>query len=245
MATRYHVGAKQLQGDIAAYSKRFDLLEVPTGTGKGAVSGATLKRWRKAVPPHFEFAAIAGAHLTKLVSSAAFDADLAALLSAVEILRARTILVSTPLEVTPGKVWRDRMSRLLDKLPRDATQVAWDPRGVWEVEDAAVAARKWGIVLVVDATRDPVPAGAVAYTHLRALGETRSYGSAALERVVKAIGERREAYVVLESSSALAECKRLRALAQAGKRSAVGGSGRIVRPKSTSAAVRVTDDEQE
>ncbi len=246
MVTRYHIGAKGLRGDISAYAKRFDLLEVPTGaTGeKGVMSATALRRWRKAVPPHFEFAAIAGPKLSKLVSGDAYEAERAGLVAAVEALQARTILLQTPMEVTPSKVWRERMSKLLDRLPRDATQIAWEPRGVWEIEDAAVAARAWGIVLIIDATRDPVPAGPVVYARLRGIGETHTYGSAALDRVVRAIGERREAYVVLETTTALAECKRLRALAQGGTRTAkVGGGGRIIRPRSP--LVRVKDDEQE
>jgi uncharacterized protein YecE (DUF72 family) len=245
MATRFHIGAKQLRGEISAYAKRFDLLEVPvfaTGT-PGAVSLATMRKWRKAVPPHFEFAAVAGSHVARTMPGEALDADLSALVSAVDALQARTIVLPTPVEVTPGRAWRDRIAKLLDRLPRDATQIVWEPRGVWEIEDAAVAAKKWGIVLVVDPSRDPMPAGPVVYTRLRALGETRSYGSAALERVVGAIGERREAYVVLETASALEECKRLRTLAQGMRTAKVGGGGRILRPRV--ARVRVKDDEQE
>src|SRR5207248_9892413 len=122
----------------------------------------------------------------------------------------------------------DRMAKLLDRLPRDATHIVWEPRGVWEVEDAAVAAKKWGIVLAVDAARERVAAGPVAYARLPALGETRSYGTAALERVVHAIGARRDAYVVFETASALAECKKLRSLAQGSKKKFEGGMGRIV-----------------
>ena len=63
MATRVHIGSKELRGDIAAYAKRFDLLEirgVEAANLKLAPTTATLKRWRKAVPPHFEFGVIAG-----------------------------------------------------------------------------------------------------------------------------------------------------------------------------------------
>jgi len=246
MPVRFHIGAKQLRGELSAYAKRFDLLEVQTGAAgsKGTATVATLKRWRKQVPPHFEFVAVAGPALSKLVAGDAFEAELTGLMAAVEALQARTILIPTPMEVTPGKVWRDRMTKLLARLPRDASQVAWEPRGVWEVEDAAVAAVKWGIVLVVDPTRDPVPAGTVAYARLPAIGETRSYGAAALERVITAIGDRRDAYVVLETTTALEECKRLRTLAQGTKKvTKVGGNARLIRPRG--AAVRVKDDEQE
>jgi uncharacterized protein YecE (DUF72 family) len=246
MAVRFHIGAKQLRGELSAYAKRFDLLEVQTGAvgAKGVATVATLRRWRKQVPPHFEFVAIAGPALSKLVAGDAYEAELAGLVAAVEALQARSILIPTPMEVTPGKVWRDRMTKLLARLPRDASQVAWEPRGVWEIEDAAVAAVKWGIVLVVDPTRDPVPAGSVVYARLPAIGETRSYGAAALERVIAAIGDRRDAYVVLETATALEECKRLRTLAQGVRKvTKVGGGGRLIRPRG--AAVRVKDDEQE
>jgi hypothetical protein len=94
----------------------------------------------------------------------------------------------------------------------------------------------------VDPARDPVPAGPVAYARLRALGETRSYGASALERIVKAIGQRRDAYVVFETDKALDEAKMLRRVAQGtGKKD--GGLGRVVRPRA--ATVKVRDDEQE
>ena len=245
MGTRFHIGAKELRGGIEAYAKRFDLLEVALGAAGDprAPTVSTLRRWRKLVPPHFDFCVVVGPSLAKLKASDALDKELAATKAAVDALQARCMLIPTMADVTPSVLWRDRMSKLLDRMPRDATHVVWEPRGVWEVEDAAVAARKWGIVLAVDAARDPVPAGPVAYTRLPALGETRSYGAAALERVVKAIGTRRDAYVVRETASALTECKKLRQVAQGTKKKFEGGMGRIVRPRG--ATVKVRDDEQE
>ncbi len=240
MATRFHIGAKELRGAIGAYAKRFDLLEVRAA---GAPSGpAALKRWRKSVPPHFEFSVVAGAALGRLKPSPELDRDLEATVAARDALQARCILLPTPVEVTPSAVWRERLARVVERLAHDAGHVAWEPRGVWEHDEAAAFAKKIGLVLVTDASRDPVPLGPVAYVRLRALGETRSYGAAALERVVQAIGDRREAYVVLETDSALEECKRLRQLAQRPS-SFRGGMGRVVRPRGTTMKVR--DDEQE
>src|SRR5439155_18521563 len=133
----------------------------------------------------------------------------------------RVIVISTPPEVTPAAVWRDRLKRVIDKLPRDVTLVVWEPHGLWETDDAAALAKKLGVILAVDASRDPVPEGQIAYVRLRALGETRSFGPSALERVVESIGPRRDAYVVLETTSALTECKTLRRIAQGEKK--VGG----------------------
>jgi uncharacterized protein YecE (DUF72 family) len=244
MATRFHIGAKDLRGSIDAYAKRFDFLEVVMleAGDKRAVTQTTMRKWRKTVPPHFDFCVVVGPNVAKLKASAALDEELAAAVAAVDTLQARCLMIRTPADVTPGNVWRDRMGRLLERVQRDATRVIWEPRGVWEVGDAALAAKKWGIVLAVDAARDPVPAGPVAYTRLRALGETRSYGASALERVVVAIGPRRDAYVVLETDKALVEAKTLRRIAQGvGKKT--GGLGRVIRPRA--ATVKVRDDEQE
>jgi len=247
MATRYHIGAKDLRGTIEAYAKRFDLLEVRLAAAdkpKQGPTAATLRKWRKAAPPHFEFVTVLGPALGKVRPSAELDAELAIALEWITILQCRMVLLPTPADVTPSQLSRDRIAKLCDRLPRDVTQVAWEPRGVWEVDDAAVFAKKLGITVVVDPTRDPVPLGPVAYARLRAIGESRSFGPAALERVTKAVGDRREAYVVIDSPTALTECKRLRSLAQRTKVSKEGGKGRVLRPRSTT-TFKVRDDEQE
>jgi uncharacterized protein YecE (DUF72 family) len=244
MATRFYIGAKALRGDVASYAKRFDLLEVASGLAGAAVpSIPTLKRWRKAVPPHFAFTVVAGPEVSSLRPGEALDKARALATAAADVLEARSILLPTPAEVTPSQVWRDRLARVVESFRRDVTNLVWEPRGVWEVEDAAVLARKLGLVLAVDAARDPVPAGPVVYTRLRALGETRSFGPSALERVIDAIGVRRDAFVILETDSALAECKLLRRLAQTPDTGDRKNATRIVRPRSGS--VKVRDDEQE
>lgn len=248
MATRVHIGSKELRGDIAAYAKRFDLLEVrgvDAASLSLAPSVATLKRWRRAVPPRFEFAVVAGPNLSKLKPSEASEAELEAMLAAVTALQARVLVVPTPPEVTPSTLWRKRFATLLERLPRDASTVVWEPSGLWEHEDAAVQAREWGVVLSVDPSRDIVPPGPVAFARLRALGGTRAYSTAALERVAEAIGERREAYVVIETQSALKEAKTLRGLFRAGGARAVGGLGRLIRPRHAAFELSGDDDEQD
>jgi uncharacterized protein YecE (DUF72 family) len=245
MPTRFHIGAKALKSSLGTYAKRFDFLEVKTGAvpREPTPSVSTLRKWRKSVAPTFDFSVVAGPALSMVKAGAALEDDLKAALAAVDALEARCVLIQTPPDVTPSKLWRDRMAKLVERFPRDVTQVIWEPRGVWETEDAAVAARQWGIVLAVDAAREPVPLGPVAYVRLRALGETRAFGAAALEKVVRAVGERRDAYVILETESALAESKRLRALARTVSGGTRGGMGRVLRPRAL--AVKVRDDEQE
>lgn len=248
MATRLHIGSSELRGEVAAYAKRFDLLEVRGEAApsiRQAPSAATLRRWRKAVPPHFDFAVIAGPNLSKLKTSEAFDVELDAMKNTATILEARLFVIQTPSDVTPSKLWRDRFAALLDKLPRDASTVVWEPSGLWELEDAAVQAKSWGVVLSVDPARDLVPVGPIVFGRLRALGGTRAYSRAALEKVAAAIGpERRDAYVVFETKGALKEGKTLRQLVRASssKRDA-GGLSRLVRPRGAALVLDESDDE--
>ncbi|MBX3188694.1 MAG: DUF72 domain-containing protein [Labilithrix sp.] len=245
MPTRLHIAAKELRGDLAAYAKRFDLLEVrgvEAARLRAAPSAATLRRWRRAVPPQFEFAVLAGPSVGKLKPGDAFEAEVQAMLAAATVLESRVLVVPTDASVTPAKIWRDRLGSLVDRLRHDAIDIVWEPSGVWEIEDAAAQAKKWGIVVGVDPARDVVPAGPVAYARLRAAGGTRAFSTAALQKVADAIGERRDAYVIIETAAALKEGKVLRTLFRPTKPKRVGTS-RLIRPRG--APLRVRDDEQE
>ena len=248
--TRYHNGARRLEGSITAYAKRFDFLEIHMqARGRPAPTSATFRRWRKQVPPHFDFSVVLGPVASTLKAGSALDAEIDGALAGADALQARCMLVATPPEVTPAPIWRDRLATVIARLTRDATQVAWEPRGVWEIDDAQRLAQKLGVLLVVDPLRDAPPPGPTFYGRLRAMGETRSYGTSALERVVATIGVRRDVYVVIETASALTECKRLRTILQGGS-SKTGGTARVVRPRDAGAptlsgSLRVKDDEQE
>ncbi len=250
MTSRWHIGAKQLRGAIAAYAKRFDFLEVRAAQpgaadhpdGPPGPSLATLKRWRKSVPPTFDFAVVAGPSLSRVKASEGANLEFDAAQAAIDALEARCFVLRTPPDVTPAALWRDRISKLVTRMPHDVTHFVWEPSGLWEAADAAAQAREWGVVLALDPARDPVPPGPIAYLRLRALGETQSFGPIALERIVKAVGSRRDVFAVIESDSAETEAKRLRQIARKGRPAAVGGGARLVRPRG---GIVVRDDEQE
>jgi uncharacterized protein YecE (DUF72 family) len=251
MTSRWHIGAKELRGAIAAYAKRFNLLELRVTLGTPAqpeAAGftptlATLRRWRKSVPPHFDFSVVAGPALSRVKASDLADRELEAARAAIDALQARCFVLRTPPDVTPAAVWRDRIAKIVERVPHDVTHFVWEPSGVWELETAAAQAREWGILVAVDPARDAVPAGPVAYLRMRALGETRSFGPIALERIVRAVGARRQVFAVIETDSALAEAKRLRQLVKTLRDAGpVGGGARLVRPRG---GIVVRDDEQE
>jgi uncharacterized protein YecE (DUF72 family) len=250
MSTRWHIGARHLRGAITAYAKRFDLLEVRIAAGNDADSDtppgpslATLRRWRKSVPPHFDFAVVAGPHLSRARGGPGADREFDAARAAIDALEARCFVLHTPPEVTPSSLWRDRIGKIVGRLPRDVTHFVWEPSGLWETLDAAAQARDWGVVLAMDPAREVVPTGPVAYLRLRAIGETQSFGPVVLEKVVTAVGSsRREVFAILETDTAIQEAKRLRQLARRSRPATVGGGARLVRPRG---GIVVRDDEQE
>jgi uncharacterized protein YecE (DUF72 family) len=245
MATRLHIGAKELRGDFAAYAKRFDMLEVRGLDAQNlryGPSASTLRRWRRAASPAFEFAVVTGPNLAKLRPCEAFDTELEAMQATATILESRVLVVSTPPEVTPSKLWRDRLRGTIDRLRSDVATVVWEPSGLWEYDDAVDFGKKLSVVVAVDPARSEIPAGAVAYGRLRAMGASRAFSTASLQRIAEKIGDRRNAYVVIETAGALKEGKVLRKLVRGAKAGKRGGLGRIVRPQ---AQLHVRDDEQE
>ena len=134
MTPRWHIGAKDLRGAISAYAKRFDLLEVRVALGdskeKTEPSLATLKRWRKAVPPHFDFAVVAGPHLSSAKAGDLAQMELDAARAAIDALQARCFVLRTPAEVTPTSLWRGRIGKIVERVPHDVTHFVWEPAGL-------------------------------------------------------------------------------------------------------------------
>lgn len=217
---RVHIAARELKGTLPSYASKFGLLELHPAVLPGGTAGTprtnptlkTLRAWRKEVGPAFEFCIVAPPSLRAPRPSEALDAEVAATLAMVDAVQARTMLVQTSSEVTPSNVWRDRLAKLFARLERGGTQIVWEPSGLWEAEDAAVFAKKLGVVLCVDPFQAGVPRGPIAYLRLRALGETRSFGGARLEALANELRERREVYVVLEAPRALGTAQTLAAL---------------------------------
>ena len=234
----WHVGLPALSGDIARYAQRWGLAEVrPVDTSIPAA--ARLRSWRKQVPPAFAFSVVLPRVVGELRPCAALDAALAKSLEVARTLEARAIVLATPSTVTPTELNRKRLADLAARIPHDAVTLAWEPHGLWEIEESARVARRLGLVLVVDAAREPVPDGPVAYVRLRGLGESSRLGPQAIERVADAIRDRREAFVVVETSGVMAVAKAL-AAARTPERSA-RAVGLVVKPRTR----LVAEDEEQ
>lgn len=236
--TTVHVGLPAHQGSLERYASHFDLLEIrPIDTPLPKSPG--LRKWRRAVPPTFVFSVVVPNVLSALPSSAgeAGDKALKTTLATAEALEARCIVLTTPPSVTPTSLNRRRLEALLAQLPRDVVTIGWEPRGIWSPEEAEKWARELGVHLIVDASQQVPPKGAVLYTRLRGIGAHVRIGAGPVGRVREALVDRREAFVVIESEGPKRIAEALRApLEGGGNRPPVAA---VLRPQ-----MRAEDEEQ-
>ena len=236
---RHHLGLPLLRGTLERYAERYDLLEVHFDAGP-VPKPNTLRGWRKKVPPAFVFSVVMPRVVSELKPCAELDAALTQANAAALALEARCVLIPTPPSVTPTEANRKRLAALVERIPHDAVTIGWEPHGVWEVEEAAKLAHKLGVVLVVDPAKEAAPPGPIAYFRLRGLGETSRLSPAALERVADELRDRREAYVIIESTGPVAVAVALRKhLAKRGASPRMPGA--VLRPRTT---LHAEDEEQ-
>lgn len=234
------VGLPSLTGDIETYAARYDLVEVrPIDTS--LPKPAALRKWRKAVPPSFVFSVILPRAVASLDLGTALDAALEESLAVANALEARCVVLQTPPDVRPTSANKKKLAALFAKIPPEGTVRCWEPMGIWERDEIVDVARSLDVIAVLDAARDPLPPGNIAYTRLRALGELSALGAATIEKVADRLRKRREAFVVVEGKG---NAKRVgTALREAlAKKPARAPGATIVRP---SAQTLVADDEEQ
>lgn len=247
---RLLVGLPALQGDLAKYASRFDLVEVrpvdgPVPTAKVEASPpyprpSTLRKWRKSVPPAFVFSVVFPKAVGELAAGPALDAALAAGLEVAAALEARCVLLQTPAAVRPTSANKKRLAAVFERIPREGTVRCWEPAGLWEREEVIATARQLGVVPVLDAAREAPGAGPVVYTRLRALGKSASLGAATVERVADRLRRRREVFVVVEGTGEATRLKQ--ALASEMAKKPRGASASVVRP---GLSTLVAEDEEQ
>jgi uncharacterized protein YecE (DUF72 family) len=236
---RPHVGLATLEGDLERYAEKYDLLELRPGEAP-VPKPSTLRAWRRKVPPSFVFSVVFPKPVSDLKPSPALDQALEQALLIAREVEARCLVIATPPSITPTDLNRKRLGALVERIPHDAVTLAWEPRGIWETDEAAELADKLGLVLVVDAAREQAPKGPIAYFRLRGLGESTRLSPAVVDKVADELASRREAYVVIESSGALAVAEALRK--KTSRRAAPARSGgAVLKPRTT---FHAEDEEQ-
>lgn len=195
-------------GDLRRYARRFDFLEVRGGPSMPKT--ATLKKWVTEVPARFAFSVVLPESIGSLEATAIDQAALDKTLQAAETLGAHWLVVRTPPSARPSARTRRRLEELVARLPREGRRIAWEPRGLWEDEDAEQTAAALGVHLVRDVARSEAPPGDVVYARLRALGGGGRVSSGAVEDAIDELIDKTEAYVVVEGTSAVRAAKMLR-----------------------------------
>ncbi|MBI3207241.1 MAG: DUF72 domain-containing protein [Myxococcales bacterium] len=204
---RLHVGTDSLRGDIAAYARRFDLLELLAEKGR-LPKKARLAEMKRAVHEQFSFTVRLPASVSTLEWNAEAEAGLAYALDVSGVLGAEILVLQTPPSVMPSARNRRRLVELRQRLPVGRA-LAWEPRGLWDDEVAEAAAHEIGAALVRDVSREPAPEGDTLYTRLRALGRS-GVSLDALARTAEAALGAQLACVVIEGDGAATAATRLR-----------------------------------
>ena len=104
------VGRHNLEGDIARYASRFNMLEV-RADATNLPRGAKLADWKKRVPATFAFSVVLPRAVGKLESSAL---DLGRTLEIADALSAKWLLLQTPSTVGPSARMRERLAKLFE-----------------------------------------------------------------------------------------------------------------------------------
>src|SRR5258708_22717861 len=97
---RPQVGVSSLQGDIAKYAERFDMVELRMDS-MGAPKAATLRAWRRAVNPAFTFSVVLPKSVGTLQARADSEKVVKSALEVARLLQARCLVLETPLDVRP------------------------------------------------------------------------------------------------------------------------------------------------
>lgn len=200
-ASAVHVGRPTIEGAIARYARAYDLLEVIAEPGRHPRRPGLLE-WRRLVPERFVFSVVVHSALSALEHRPDRPELLSHARMVADALAADWWLVRTPPSVTPSARAARELEALIGDL-RDERRIAWEPRGLWNDEDALRTAENLGVYLVRDLAReDRTDDRPIVYTRLRALGEGARIGAAAAERVAMRVAEASECFVVVEGSGA-------------------------------------------
>ncbi|HEY3235054.1 MAG TPA: DUF72 domain-containing protein [Polyangiaceae bacterium] len=208
------VGLSSLRGELARYAERYDLLELRADPQR-LPRLAELRRYKTRVGTRFVFAVALPSSIGELNAQPGSNPALSYALTVADALEASWLLLQTPASVSPSDSCRRRLADLLKGLRDSRRRIAWEPRGVWDPEQAARFSQELGVALVCDLTRVPPPPGitasssGVVYSRFLSLGSARIRG-AALERAAESLRGFREAYVVMDGPDAARSARAFR-----------------------------------
>lgn len=203
-----YIGLAPIRGRIERYAQRFNLAEIRPGRD-GLPRSQRIGQWLASLPEGLAFSVLFPNEVASLSTTPSADRELAGTLEMAAALRARWLVLQTPPTVMPSTRSAGRLKDFFGKLDKTTAAVAWDPRGVWQDDEAEKLAEEMGVYLVRDAARDTLPDTETVYCRVRGLGEASRVRMAAIERVADELAEREEAFVVFDAAENAASAAEL------------------------------------
>jgi uncharacterized protein YecE (DUF72 family) len=165
---------------LKGYSKLFDFVEV-NSTFYTHIPLSTVRRWREAVPPEFEFSVKCSRSATSMLRSGD-RSQLARLLEYMgricETLEATVLVLQTPAGLKLDRVADDDLICLLDSAKSHGLRLAWEIRS--RIPESFLSMlRSNGAVCISDLSRaSPILRDEILYTRLFGLGHHNLYNFA-------------------------------------------------------------------
>lgn len=236
------IGCAGLPPGVArdAYFRRLDLLEVDA-TFFDPPREATLRRWRKEAPAAAAFSVPAWQLVTHEADTAGYERLATPLppeargrvgsfrdteevraawrrtLEAAVALRAETVVFHTPPSFSTTDAHRDAMRRFLGEVVGDPGELTlvWEPRGIWEPEQAARFAEELGLIYACDPLQleVPPPPAERAYFRIHGLGLYRNkIDDDQLDLLAGFLEDTARAWVVFANTERYPDAQRFRRL---------------------------------
>jgi uncharacterized protein YecE (DUF72 family) len=117
-------------------------------------------------------------------------------------LEAEIVVFETPPSFGPGPKNLSQMRGFFASIERDSLQMAWEPRGQWDPDEAGKLCREMDLLHIVDPFQGREKAGSVIYWRLHGIGSYRhQYTDQELGKLVTILrkSKKKKAYVLFNN----------------------------------------------
>ncbi len=209
MKTQLYIGQSSLRGALVKYSNRFNLLEVRAELGR-LPRPTLLRRWRDEVPSDFVFSIMLSREVGRLGPN--FQTELELGLQAADSLKAKWMVVQTDPTIGPSQRSRQRLQSLFAQVGAEGRNIAWEPHGVWQEDEALMWTRELGVHLVRDIFRGDTISQDIIYSRMPGIGTSSRMSAGALENAANSLSLAAEGYIVIGGDAAGKASQYLRGL---------------------------------
>ena len=215
----------------AEYARQFPLVEVQQ-TFYDPPQRLTLERWRRQMPPDFEFTLKAWQLVThdgalptyrrlkrpltpqQLAQAGSFrDSETVRLawketLACARLLAATTVVFQCPASFRPTDENVANLRRFFRETDRDGRRFVWEPRGDWPDALVRDLCGELDLTHAVDPFRRATVSTGLAYFRIGRAGERRSYSDAELERLAEISSRFETTYALFNNMPRVVDAER-------------------------------------